>query len=160
MGVNQQQLKMSEMISFSLISIVLSLLISFSSGMPSQKMNEEDLRTLMKRFMFENYDFNDYEYEQVEIASVAPKQAPVPAISQPKSVVKKEKNSVEEKKTLKVIKKKEVEIEEPQKVTVEPTAQNNKTQEKVESPKNLKVNPQLKEFTLIISKLLFHLSQL
>ena len=166
---------------------LLLCLVAVAHSSPTHQDVDEDLNQLMKRFMFDNYDYdyavdNHHEDEspaehqrhtttvrtpsrQEQRRSQAQKQ------SQQREQQRKEQERKEhEEKELKEKElrarqakeqeQKEMEQKEREQKAVPEEAQQKVAGETPSAPNASGTNPQLREFTLIISKLLFHLSQM
>ena len=162
------------------VSLCLLLcLAAVSQCTPVKQDFEEDLNQLMKRFMFDNYDYdyaidNHHEDESPEehqrhaptTRRPARKQQRKTQAQKQKELREKQRSEQEQKKreleeqqqqAREQVQKEEKELKEAKEV-----GETQQQEEAVDGNENSSnaVDPQLREFTLIISKLLFHLSQL
>ena len=157
----------------------LCLLLSLASvghGTPVRQDFEEDLNQLLERFMFDNYDY-DYtidNHHEDESPEEHQRHAPTtrrPARKQQRKTQAQKQNELREKQRSEQEQKKR-ELEEQQareqeqkeEKELKEAKEGGETQQQEEAVdgngNSSAVDPQLREFTLIISKLLFHLSQL
>ena len=147
---------------------------------PVRQQFEEELDQLMKRFMFDNYDYdyaidNHHEDESPEEHQRHATTTRRPGRKHPQRKTKAQKQKELREQQLRVEQEqKKRELEEQQQQAREQVQKEEKelkeakeggeTQELQEgvagNENSSAVDPQLREFTLIISKLLFHLSQL
>ena len=160
------------------VSLCLLLcLAAVSQCSPVKQDFEEDLNQLMKRFMFDNYDYDYAIDNHHEDESPEEHQRHAPTTRRParkqqrKTQAQKQKELREKQRSEQEQKKRELEEqqareqeqkEEKELKEAKEGGENQQQQEAVDGNENSSsaVDPQLREFTLIISKLLFHLSQL
>ena len=118
---------------------------------PGRNDVEDDINQLMSRFMFDDYEVNmanEYDYDQAE-------QEPHFADEQPiRSAPPTLQNSNYNRQNSPAVKEQEPKVAQHVQKSKEPT------KESENSDTVAAVDPKLRDFTLIISKLLFHLSQL
>ena len=155
----------------------LCLLLSLASvghGTPVRQDFEEDLNQLLERFMFDNYDYDYTIDNHHEDESPEEHQRHAPTTRTPsrkhqrKTQAQKQKELREQQRIEQEQKKRELEKqareqEQKEEKELKESKEVGETQEQegVDGNENSSaVDPQLREFTLIISKLLFHLSQL
>ena len=157
------------------VSLCLLLcLAAVSQCSPVKQDFEEDLNQLMKRFMFDNYDYDYAIDNHHEDESPEEHQRHAPTTRTPsrkhqrKTQAQKQKELREQQRIEQEQKKRELEKqareqEQKEEKELKESKEVGETQEQegVDGNENSSaVDPQLREFTLIISKLLFHLSQL
>ena len=154
------------------VSLCLLLcLAAVGQGTPVKQDYEEDLNQLMKRFMFDNYDYDYTIDNHHEDESPEEHQRHAPTTRRParkqqrKTQAQKQKELREQQRIEQEQKKRELEKQarEQEQKELKESKEVGETQEQEGSDGNENssaVDPQLREFTLIISKLLFHLSQL
>ena len=150
---------------------LLLCLAAVGQGTPVKQDYEEDLNQLMKRFMFDNYDYdytidNHHEDESPEEHQRHATTTRRPSRKQQrKTQAQKQKELREKQRSEQEQKKRELEEQqarEQEQKELKEAKEGGETQEQVVdgNENSSAVDPQLREFTLIISKLLFHLSQL
>ena len=163
---------------------LLLCLVAVAHSSPTHQDVNEDLNQLMKRFMFDNYDY-DYavdnhhedespaEHQRHTTTVRTPsrqEQRRIQAQKQREQQRKEQERREQEEKELKEKElkarqakeqeQKEMEQKEREQKAVPEEAQQKVAGENPSTPNASGTNPQLREFTLIISKLLFHLSQM
>ena len=155
---------------------LLLCLAAVGQGTPVKQDYEEDLNQLMKRFMFDNYDYdytidNHHEDESPEEHQRHATTTRRPSRKQQrKTQAQKQKELREKQRSEQEQKKRELEEqqareqEQKEEKELKEAKEGGETQQQEEAVdgngNSSAVDPQLREFTLIISKLLFHLSQL
>ena len=159
------------------LSFCLLLCLAVAGGAPARQDLQEDINQLMKRFMFDNYDYDysvdDHHEDETPEEHKRHTTTNRPAKRQQRKTQAqrqkelRERQRKEQEQREKEQEQRENELREQQEKQQREEKELKEAKEAKDIPQEVAseeavgaVDPQLREFTLIISKLLFHLSQL
>ena len=161
------------------LSVCLLLCLAVAGAAPAKQDLQEDINQLMKRFMFDNYDY-DYSVDDHHEDETPEEHKRHTTTNRPAKRQQRKTQAQKQKELRERQRKEQEQREKEQEQREKELREQQENQRKEREEKELKevkqakdipqnvaseegigaVDPQLREFTLIISKLLFHLSQM